>query len=109
MGKAKNADAEVKEGVAPGSVAEVCYATHATNGGKQMGVASGPRMALAARKAMGSARPSSGAVALKLHGTRGRMFDRRPDGLWLDTETGAVGTRAELEQAWLDSGAAEGR
>jgi hypothetical protein len=57
----------------------------------------------------GSPRPSDAELAKRLHGTGGRLFVREPDGRWRDTDTGAVGTRAELEQAWLDSGAAEGR
>jgi len=55
-------------------------------------------------------RPTNAELAARLRGTGGRLFVSAPDGKqWLDTETGAVGTRAELEQAWLDSGAAEGR
>ena len=55
-------------------------------------------------------RATDAELAKRLRGTGGRLFVPAPDGrLWLDTETGAVGMRAELEQAWLDSGAAEGR
>ena len=46
-------------------------------------------------------RPTDAEIAGRLHGTRGRLFVRQEDGAWLDTETGATGTRAELEQAWL--------
>ena len=60
-------------------------------------------------KAEPKARPADADIARKLHGTGGRLFVCEPDGRWRDTDTGAVGTRAELEQAWLDSGAAEGR
>lgn len=47
------------------------------------------------------ARPTDAEIAGRLHGTQGRLFVRQGDGAWLDTETGATGTRAELEQAWL--------
>lgn len=49
----------------------------------------------------GRPRPTDAEIAGRLHGTRGRLFVRQEDGAWLDTETGATGTRAELEQAWL--------
>ncbi len=101
MRKAKTADATAKEGALPCSMAEVSNATHATNGCRQVGTASEGRKEAPARRAKGGARPCSVAVALKLHGTRGRMFDRQADGRWLDTDTGTVGTRAELERAWL--------
>ncbi len=46
-------------------------------------------------------RPTDAEIAERLHGTGGRLFVRQEDGSWLDTETGAAGTRAELETAWL--------
>ncbi len=46
-------------------------------------------------------RPTDAEIAERLRGTRGRLFVRQEDGAWLDTETGATGTRAELETAWL--------
>ena len=53
------------------------------------------------RKRPEKARPADAETVARLHGTRGRMFDRQADGRWLDTDTGAVGTLAELERAWL--------
>lgn len=46
-------------------------------------------------------RPTDAEIAERLRGTRGRLFVRQEDGAWLDTETGATGTRAELEAVWL--------
>lgn len=42
----------------------------------------------------------AGRTADRLHGTGGRLFIPSPDGQWTDTETGAVGTLAELAEAW---------
>lgn len=45
-------------------------------------------------------RPSDAELAEKLRGTRGLYLVRQFD-LWLDPVTGSVGTREELEAAWL--------
>ena len=45
-------------------------------------------------------RPTDAQLAEKLRGTRGLCLVRQFD-LWLDIATGAVGTREELEAAWL--------
>lgn len=48
----------------------------------------------------GSPRPSDAELARRLHGTGGRLYVRAGGGRWRDTETGAVGTLAELAEAW---------
>ncbi len=53
-------------------------------------------------------RPTDAELAEMLRGTSGRSFSRQ-GAVWRDIVTGAVGIREELEQAWLDSGEAEGR
>ena len=45
-------------------------------------------------------RPTDAEIADRLRGTRGLCLVRQFD-LWLDVATGAVGTREELEAAWL--------
>jgi hypothetical protein len=46
-------------------------------------------------------RPTDTEIAERLRGTSGRLFVHDGDGIWRDAETGATGTRAEIEQAWL--------
>jgi len=45
-------------------------------------------------------RPTDEEIAGRLRGTNGRLFVQE-GGVWRDTETGATGTRAEVEQAWI--------
>lgn len=45
-------------------------------------------------------RPTDAELAERLRGTRGLCLVRQFD-LWLDIVSGAVGTRDELERAWL--------
>ena len=48
-------------------------------------------------------RPTDAESAERLRGKASRLFVHVDGETWRDTETGAEGTRAELEQAWLAS------
>lgn len=45
-------------------------------------------------------RPTDAELAERMRGTRGLCLVKN-GGVWLDPVTGAVGTREDLEQAWL--------
>ncbi len=48
-------------------------------------------------------RPTDAESAERLRGKASRLFVHVDGETWRDTETGAVGTRDELERAWLAS------